>query len=875
LLGDDSGSYTEEALRPSPPSIQKPSKSSSSNKTELSRMQGEREEVNAKIDAIRTVVANYESGKLLTSQQSSPEKGGGRGGINLRDPIKTNSFINNSDENDIIPAPVPSPSARKPFKKAASEQKIKPIPQVQLDPSSIDYISKLINDKISKELSARDKRMIDHVHEIVNHSLAKLSVNNNNRHLLSLADDDEMSYDSHRSHQHPHPIPARRGSGVNSAKDHHHHHPVKPLSKQESKIPRISLPKVSNPLNSIEKKPSSSSSRKDGVSLPPVKGAVVAGKAPSSHRHPSGSAIKEENLSMEGIQYSQCRSVVFPSSIDIELLRNRQFLGKGKAKDMNVMNPRLSLKHIFGYDGDYTRHGNLKGKNIIWLSEKEIAFPASAVVVIMDIETEKQRFFMDHTDDVISLASLASHSILASSQIGTDCSILIWNYREEEPIATSLILPEGDKLRGINNLTFSPDGRLLLACGIEDSRVVYIYDWQKNNLLISTKTGHSDYCQFSFNSFCYEPFLDENNRNFNKKAALQQQQEERILGSYSLTSFSNKVLKFWTFKQQYHPLNKGKGGQKGGHSTFSYVLDHSQGSMTTKRSVANNSGEYTSCCYIGNHDPSQRNYVLIGMSNGSIQVWQHCYQIVDSPVKQLVWLPKGKLVLIIADVHDSSITEMDFTLTSDDTHPKLLTSDNNGIINIWNVNLSSANSSSPSSSSNKKVIDSLPLDHLGAIQLDSTTARSISWNSFGNSIIIGSTNNAISTLKINTLQDLTLDFDLSSLLIAHNGKVRRIAIHPLQDNYFATACSDCTIRIWDANRMIHIGCIYLDIQATAISFSSDGLYLAVGNEKGELLILYSKEFENLLALSKSRKDQSFVFEWKLIDSKSISSNSGK
>jgi WD40 repeat protein len=832
-------------------------------------MQGEREEVNAKIDAIRTVVANYESGKLLTSQQSSPEKG--------RDPIKTNSFIHNNDENEnnMIPASssssnLPSPSLRKPFKKAASEQKIKPIPQVQLDPSSIDYISKLINDKISKELSARDKRMIEHVHEIVNHSLAKLSVNNNNRHLLSVADDD-MSYDSHHSHQHQQqPIPARRGSGVNSAKDHHRQpHSAKQSSKQESKIPRISLPKVSNPLNSMDKnKPSSSSSRKDGVSLPPVKGAA-AGKGPGNPRHPAGAAIKEENLSMEGIQYSQCRSVVFPASTDIELLRNRQLIKGGKAVNMNV-NPRLSLKHIFGYDGDYTRHGNLKGKNIVWLSDKEIAFPAAAVVVIMDIETEKQRFFIDHTDDVISLACFPSLSVVASSQIGTDCSILIWNYREDEPIASSLILPEGDKLRGINNLTFSPDGRLLLACGIEDSRVVYIYDWQKNNLLINTKTGHSDYCQFSFNSFCYESFLDESHRNFNKKASPQQQQEERILGSYSLTSFSNKVLKFWTFKQQYHPQIKGKAGGQKSNSTFSYVLEHSQGSMTTKRSIQNNSGEYTSCCYIGNHDPSQRNYVLIGMSNGSIQVWQHCYSVIDSPVKQLVWLPKGKLVLIIADVHDSSITEMDFTLNSDDTHPKLLTSDSNGIVNIWNVNLSSS-SSSPSS----KAIDSLPLDHLGAIQLDSTTARSISWNSFGNSIIIGSTNNAISTLTINTLSDLSLDFNLSSLLIAHNGKVRRITVHPLQDNYFATACSDCTIRIWDANRMIHIGCVYLDTQATAISFSTDGLCLAVGNEKGELLILYSKEFENLLALSRSHKDQSFVFEWKLVDSKSIASNSGK
>lgn len=774
----------------------------------------------------RTVVTNYETGKITQP-------------IDKKEIIKTTSV----DDEEIYPS-LGSPTRKPRIIRAMSEKKIKPIPQVQLDPTSIDYISKLINEKITRELAARDKKILDQVHDIVNQALSQVRKDDQQPFKKGPgAFISDPGYDSLTDYE---------NKSVNSAQS----------VRGQSKIPRIKLPKI----NTSEPggKPSSRNGRNsaDGpLSLPQIKPKA------SSDRN---KAVKEEQLSMEGVQYPQCRSVVYPSVNDIELLKTRHLRKP----------PKLLLRHIFGYDGDPSRHGgSIKGKNIVWLSDREIAFPAAAVVVVMDIVTEKQKFFINHTDDVISLATYSPLSVMASSQLGSDGSILVWNYRdlnancEMSPCQQLLPSPQVG-LRGINNLCFSPDGKLLLACGIEDSRVVYIFDWQKNVLLTSTKTGHSDSCQFQFNSFCYQSFTDvydqENRQSLQKKgfAADDIKANPVTAGCYSIVSYSSKILKFWTLKQvvglpassssSSSKYKDPKSKQNRGNNV-QYIFEGNQGTTAAgMKKMNNNHADYSSVCAVGYDE--RLTYLLVGLTNGAIQVWKQMTEVVDG---KLSWIGRGKLVLVIADVHEGPITEMDYSFQEG----KLVTSDMNGVLNVWNVILSSTT----------KITEQAPLEHIGAIELDTgTNARSLTWNLSGSAISIGASNNSISILKLNPLTNNGLtEFDLQALLTAHNGKVRRLAVHPLQDNYFATICSDSTIRIWDSELKVHVSCIYMEVPATAVSFSADGTQLAVGNEKGELIILTSREFENLLANSKKSLDQPFQFEWKLLDSKVVSSNPSK
>jgi WD40 repeat protein len=839
--------------------------------TRISRMQGEREQTNAKIDAIRTVVSNYESSKL----QSPAAK---------KDIQKTHSLLkdeNNQNESfHSSSLASPSPTNKRPIQKALSEKRIKPIPQVTLDPSSIDYISKLINDKISRDLAARDKRILDQVHDLVQESLQHMKV-------------DDQTPPSQQNHHHHHnqqpsqskfvPVPPSDDTTPKSEHSGKHHQNSRIPSgvqypQNQSKIPRIKLPKVGagdkKVLPSPRMKsggggfetPLSADGRSNSLlNLPPIKSRASLSM---------NKQLKDEYISVEGIQYSQCRSVVYPSTTDIDLLKTRHLRKI----------PKLNLRHIFGYDGDPSRHGGgLKGKNVLWLNATEIAFPAAAVVVVMDVMTEKQKFFLNHTDDVISLATYPLLNLIASCQTGNDCSILIWNYKDlsqssennnnsANMIQQQLLPPTN--LRGMNNLCFSPDGRLLLACGIEDSKIIYIFDWQKNQLLASAKTGHSDYCQFAFNPFCFESFEDENHylsqRASMKKGSLNSNLDGNVAplyGCYAITSMSGKILKFWTIKQQFNiPAKQQEVARKPSkqQQQFQYLLEGSQGQL--KKFAANKTVDFTAYTFIG-HD-SFVNYLLIGLSNGSIQVWHHSNEMIDG--HHLSWSPKGKLLLVIADVHDYPITEMDYSIQES----KLITGDSQGILNVWNVHVT------------EKIMNGLPLEHLGGIALDTTSARSLQWNHFdGSAIAIGATNNSISVLRLNDNNNADnnnkaegmVEFDLQALLIAHNGKVRHISVHPLQDNFFATICSDNSIRVWDSDLQCHISCIFIESQPTAISFSADGAQLTVGNEKGELIVLSSREFQRLLSKSPKHNSPSNMeninFEWKVLETKVFSSSS--
>ncbi len=829
------------------------------------------------------------------------------------------------------------------------------IQQVTLDPSSVEYISRIINEKIEREFKSRDQRFMNQVQDLVNKSLQQFqnqillaspkgipqqplslpsqlpSIQRSVPKARSGDDYSEVSMDSVVSHNELSKKPSSSNRALHGNKY--------TADKDNSRIPRIKLPKVNNytdkkgsnnPVSSRSSRSISNEAATNAVTgnnlghLPPIasktKQPIVNNSKP----------VKEEFLSMEGVQYPHCRSVVYPSTQDITILRNRHIHQQQQSGATG-----LSLKHIFGYDGDANRHGGAtKGKNVLWLKvrhQNKIAYPAASVVIVTDVTTNQQSFFTGHSDDVTCLCQHPSLPIIASSQLGNDGVVLVWSYDKllqlhQQYGCTTMErssdypdLSLSSSVRGISCVDFSGDGKLLLACSMEEIRSVYIFDWEKGIQLCSTKVGHIEVCQFKFNSFCFMPFDFDNESNSGSTVASGSSAKgakavgglQLPNGCYTLTSFGGKQVKFWTIKAHYQtPSNipVPNGDQHGGRDyrgkqfrtkTIKYVLEGTQGASSRK---AQNQVDYNACTFVGEYGEFETNKVLLGTSSGAIHIWHHLLEKGDhaNDLQAIAsWLPRGKLLAVITDAHESPIIDFDFfpgrkksgknSGTNSRIGEKLISTDQSGIINIWGID---RNQQQSQQQHQQQV---LPLQHLGGMQLEESFSRSVTVDNIGDQVAIGLANNSIMLLQLAGINAQNIDsnespaFDMQNIVNCHNGKVKRLAVNPLVDTIFASICSDRTIHIWDTDSYTNIGTIDLEVSATAIAFSSNGVSIAVGNEKGELLILQSASFqrvvsEKLSALPTKKQKRSIkpissviiptpCVDWQLVESKIVAQGS--
>lgn len=734
------------------------------------------------------------------------------------------------------------------------------MPQVTLDPSSIDFISKIINDKIVKELTSRDRRILEQVKEMVNESVSQISPQSCPPHIQHSRSGEDY--------------PADHASDVDSLSDKQRRSADGKRHGPASKIPRIRLPKLAvGPQESSSARSASSKGQQPGranaqgaavISLPPLgnKKAVEMGKK------------VQDKVSEDGVQYSQCRSVVYPSATDLDLARQRNITGI-------VAQPKLSLKHVLGYDGDPNRHGNaVTGKNVLFLGSDHIAYPAAAVVIVLDLSTASQAFFMGHSDDVICLCAHPNQTCIASAQIGAESNVLLlWDYsglvhsqRSVSKANYELVIPSNT--RGVTNISFSGDGEYLLACGLEDTKCVYIFDWKKEVLLASAKTGHVDVNKFLFNSFSFEPFQDEQRTNEMKYASGIKAKDAPLTlpGCYTFVSFGGKQIKFWTLKQeiQYSGNSAANGadvrdyrGKKFRENTLKHVLEGGLGGNLKK---AHNAPEYTCCTFIKG-DERCSSQIYMGSASGSIYIWQQVGEEgLDSDEGLLSWVPRGRLVLVIAEAHETPLVDLDYFM-----HPQgplLVSSDNSGQCNLWSVQ--------HAQKANGK-INRMPLEHKGGVQLDESYSRSLCFNETGAAVIIGTANNSVVLLSLASASSGE-SLDLSKLVTSHNGKVRKVAPHPTVSDIFASICSDKTIRIWEGSQGRHLCSVALDFSPTALSFAADGNSLAVGSDSGMLVVLVSNAFNELMQMIHSSGknddclDDFMQCNWEVTESKLVNSS---
>lgn len=287
---------------------------------------------------------------------------------------------------------------------------------------------------------------------------------------------------------------------------------------------------------------------------------------------------------IQGFKSPMCRSLVFPPS---ETSKHED--------DPSPPTERLSLDHIYGYNGSYLRSKSYQDvertcrpSSLITTNDGYVIYPAATVVVIAKHNSKTQRYFRLHSNVVTCLCLHPDNRTVASYESegpgrlrGT---ILIWNMQSalsdeltadspsiislslnqaiEESFDRSrqLLFPLANHQTMVMSLDFCHDGRLLLSL---TSNQLVIFDWRKGQVVYSSEMNHSKVTSMRFNPYLYHANDDETENRSQEETAVDESKShasrtiremnyprrsgKRILQSYSLVSIGGDTVKFWVF----------------------------------------------------------------------------------------------------------------------------------------------------------------------------------------------------------------------------------------------------------------------------------------------------------------------------------------
>jgi WD40 repeat protein len=582
-----------------------------------------------------------------------------------------------------------------------------------------------------------------------------------------------------------------------------------------------------------------------------------------------------------GFRYPFCRSTVYAPSNANELLRQ---------SETKVPNASLSLCRVHGYDGDINKHGgSVRGKNIVVLRENLLAYPAAALVIVLDTEANTQCFFGGHSEEVSAVTCHPDRYICASGQLGNEGRILVWTTVGLQPgqMLTSHIseLCIKNDIRGVSGLNFSGDGRFLIAMAIDEARTLTIFDWVNGSVVASAKAGHNCVYQMGFNPYLFVAADAYDDRRIvsprsNAVGAGNNNQDsgnETRRGNYALVTCGGKHVKFWTLQQfvrtddvdvvpssgfKGRQLHKPKNKQ---HPQIRYVMEGHVGTVPRTFSDSN----YEILCFTtildqpagGGSLPRAR--LLTGTSTGAILIWQQSEleaSKMNGQQHASGWQSRGRLLSVINDVHESPLLDIDCTGGLEESQEgrhrshgeKLLTCGKDGMLSVWAVNRSNDQRS-------------LPLDHLSSVNVNSSLPaelvgepRVVCWAPNVTNAIVGTTGNFIlsallvpgtatlpshdgtSTESSPLTSQQSCDIwsiSVSPLVQSHFGKVKRVCGHPTASLY-ATISNDRSLRLWTTEpHHTQTACVVFNDALLCCQFSPVGDAILVGTDKGEILVI--------------------------------------
>ncbi|XP_078613343.1 echinoderm microtubule-associated protein-like 6 isoform X1 [Branchiostoma floridae x Branchiostoma japonicum] len=149
----------------------------------------------------------------------------------------------------------------------------------------------------------------------------------------------------------------------------------------------------------------------------------------------------------------------------------------------------LELVFVHGYRSHDCRN------NLFLTSRGEIVYHVAAVAILYDKKNHEQRFYLKHTDDIISMVKHPQNDIFATGQVGKDPAIHVWDGHN----LSTLISLQGQHQRGVTALDFSGDGELLASVGLDNDHTIVLWDWKNGAPLASTRGSKDLLFEIRFN----------------------------------------------------------------------------------------------------------------------------------------------------------------------------------------------------------------------------------------------------------------------------------------------------------------------------------------------------------------------------------------
>lgn len=100
-------------------------------------------------------------------------------------------------------------------------------------------------------------------------------------------------------------------------------------------------------------------------------------------------------------------------------------------------------------------------------------YHTAGVGIVLNTENNTQKHFLGHIDDILCMAMHPNGRIVATGEIGPKPKICVWDSDTMQELAC-FIAP---LTKGIKNLTFSADGKLLAASAMDYQHSIAIYEW--------------------------------------------------------------------------------------------------------------------------------------------------------------------------------------------------------------------------------------------------------------------------------------------------------------------------------------------------------------------------------------------------------------
>ena len=158
----------------------------------------------------------------------------------------------------------------------------------------------------------------------------------------------------------------------------------------------------------------------------------------------------------------------------------------------------LELEYIHGYRCHDVRN------NLRYSASGEVVYHTAAVGVVLDQDSNTQRHFLAHTDDIISFDISLDGTLAVTGEIGRNPLICVWNTETMECVKSF----KGILKRGVQHVCFSDDGTKIAAMGADDMNCVVVYDISSkatkpgpmSNLVATGKAGRGKFLDLKFQS---------------------------------------------------------------------------------------------------------------------------------------------------------------------------------------------------------------------------------------------------------------------------------------------------------------------------------------------------------------------------------------